>query len=202
MYQGGAVNAVGDGAAHLGAGKQIPLGVEAQILHDGGGAVPELVVAVVDRGTHGIGIGTGERHGTPFKDLPHRLRICGSSQRDGLTAKTAVRTPPELIWLKHTGTGDEHILACSDGNVISGRTGLDDGHIQQQRQRAIGGGERDDHRGFIWRRNTCHIAQTAAIVAAGAGGLERSDHIGGRERRTVGKGYAAAQRDGIGPLVV
>ena len=199
------VDDVGHGGAELPLIEDAVGQVEADILHNGGGTVPELIVAAVAHGVGGVEVGADQGGVPELKAVPDGGGVRSRGEENGVVLHGGpvvlppIPVPPQAEAAAFLGEG---VGAGAQGPLLPLRPRLDDGHVQQQGQVLIGLVEPDLQGMLVPGREGLHLGEAAAVVVGIPGGLQGSDGVPGAQRRAVGKTDPLAEGDHAGPPVL
>ena len=195
---GGAVDTQGQGAAQGLVIEGRLLGVEADIVENGGVGVLEMDAAGDADGLGAGEVGSDELHLMGGELIEHGVPVCGGGEGNGIHRQRRA-LPPMRIALQPCAPSvlREGVGAGPHRHSGRGGGGFDDGDVQQGGEAGVGPAE---HHGdaFLSCGDGADLREAGAIAGGGFGPLERLGHILGSQGAAVGKENAGAEGEHIG----
>ena len=195
------VDDVGQGDAQLRQAEQALGDVEADVVHDGGGAVPQLVVAVVVHVGRGVGVGADHAGVAVLEVVAHVGGGLGGHQADARHAHRRVVGVLPPVAVAHQGAGvpllHQPVGAGAHGGVGLHGAGLDDGDVQKQGEVLVGDGGIEDDGAVVRGLHGVEGIEALAVDRGILGRLEGGPDVPGGQPGAVAELHPGHQMDRI-----
>ena len=176
-------------------------GVEAEEQHGGGGRVGQIHAAEGSGGGLAEQIGGQQMRAARGEEVDGGIGVLGAGELDALKHGRRVAPP---VFAAHEArplaVGQKQIRPGAQRHGVFLGAGFDDWNVQQRGKRAVRLAQRDGERAAPCAHGG-DVGEPRGEAVRDLGAAVGREHVGGRERRAVGKGDAVAQLKGVGQVI-